>query len=76
MLKAAHIHACSLSLPRTLNLGAACATLPTCAKWDGMLFDGLEVLGATTTVTSDSKGGHGLPPLGVCEQVPLVAPIT
>ena len=32
--------------------------------------------GKATTVISDSRGGCGLPPLGVSEQAPLVAPIT
>ena len=32
--------------------------------------------GKTTTVISDSTGGHGPPPLGVHEQTPLEAPIT
>ena len=30
----------------------------------------------TTTFISDSKGGHGMPPVGICEKAPLVAPIT
>ena len=29
-----------------------------------------------TTLIADSRGGHGMPPLGVPEQAPLVAPIT
>ena len=32
--------------------------------------------GKTTTVTTDSRGGHGLLPLAVPQQAPLVAPIT
>ena len=32
--------------------------------------------GQTTTVISDSRGGHGLLPLGVHEQAPLEAPVT
>ena len=32
--------------------------------------------GQTTALTSDSRGGHGLLPLGVLEQAPLAAPIT
>ena len=32
--------------------------------------------GQTTTVITDSRGGHGPIPLGVPEQAPLVAPIT
>ena len=31
--------------------------------------------GQTTTVISDTRSGHGPPPLGVREQAPLVAPI-
>ena len=33
-------------------------------------------LGQTTTVSSDSRGGSGSPPLGACEQVRPVAPVT
>lgn len=32
--------------------------------------------GQTTVIISDSRGGHGPPPLGVCELAPLVAPVT
>ena len=32
--------------------------------------------GQTTTVITDSRGGHGPLPLGVPKQAPLVAPIT
>ena len=32
--------------------------------------------GKTTAVTSDSRGGHGWPPLSVCEQIPLAVPFT
>ena len=32
--------------------------------------------GQTTAVISDSRGGQGLQPLGVCVQAPLVAPVT
>ena len=32
--------------------------------------------GQTTTVITDSRGRHGLLPLGVPEQAPLAAPIT
>ena len=32
--------------------------------------------GQTRAVISDSRSRHGLPPLGVCEQAPLVAPVT
>ena len=35
----------------------------------------LQVVGQTTAVISDSRGGHGLPPLGIHEQAPLVAPV-
>ena len=45
------------------------------AKWDGVFLHGLQVAGQNTTIIIDSSGGHGLPPLGVCEQVALVAPI-
>ena len=30
----------------------------------------------STITISDSRGGHGLPPLGVCEQVPPEGPVT
>ena len=36
----------SLFLPRTLQLGAACAAPPAWAKWDGVLLYGLQVAGA------------------------------
>ena len=42
----------------------------------GCFWHGLQVVGATSVVISDSRGGHGLPPLGVYEQAPLAAPIT
>ena len=32
--------------------------------------------GQSTTIISDFRGGCGLPPLGVPEQAPLVAPVT
>ena len=32
--------------------------------------------GWTTAVILDTRGGHGPPPLGVCEQVPPAAPVT
>ena len=32
--------------------------------------------GQTTTVITDSRDGHGLLPIGVPEQAPLVVPIT
>ena len=32
--------------------------------------------GQSTTVISDSRGGHGPLPLGVHEQAPLAAPVT
>ena len=32
--------------------------------------------GQTSTVISDSRGGHCPPPLGVYEQAPLAAPVT
>ena len=34
------------------------------------------MLGQTTAVISDSRCGHGMPPLGIHEQAPLAAPIT
>ena len=47
------------------------------AKWDGMIL--AQYIGGgdkTLAVISDSRGGHGLPPLGICEQAPLAAPCT
>jgi len=32
--------------------------------------------GQTTAVISETRGRHGLPPPGVCEQPPTVAPVT
>ena len=37
---------------------------------------GLQVAGQTTTVISNSRGVHRLPPLRVCDQAPLAAPVT
>lgn len=42
----------------------------------GCIVQGLQVVGANHQVISDSKDGLGLPPLGVCEQAPLAAPVT
>ena len=42
----------------------------------GHLLHGLQVVGANTTVITDSRGGCGPPPLGVCEQVPPEAQVT
>ena len=50
---------------------------PTWAKQDGgascMVY---RWWGQTTTVTSDFRGVHGMPPLGVHERVPLEGPFT
>ena len=35
-----------------------------------------QALGKTTAVISDSRGGHGLPLLEVCEQAPSAASVT
>ena len=37
---------------------------------------GLQVVGQTTAVITDSRDGHGLLPIGVPEQTPPVVPIT
>ena len=41
----------------------------------GSLLHGLQAAGATTAI-SDSRGEHGPPLLGICEQAPLAAPVT
>ena len=42
----------------------------------GSLLHGLQVAEQTTSVNSDSRGWHGLSPLGVHEQASPVAPVT
>ena len=42
----------------------------------GYLLCGLQMVGKTTSVISDSRGGLGMPPLGLCEEAPAVAPVT
>ena len=68
MLQAATTNAWSLSRPRTLQLGAACVMPPVWAKQNRELL--------AWSVISDPRAGCGPPPLGVCEQVALVAPVT
>ena len=64
-----HPDAWSLSLPKTLQLGAIVAARPVWAKWDGVL-----------PARSAGGGGgkplqwRGPPPLGLPEQEPLAAP--
>ena len=41
----------------------------------GFFLHGSQVEGAKSVV-SDSRGGHGLPPLGVHEEAPLAVPTT
>ena len=36
----------------------------------------LQWQGRTTAIISDTRGGHGPPTLGVCEQAPPAAPVT
>ena len=42
----------------------------------GCFLHGLQVVGQTTAVISDSKGGHGPLPLGIPEQESCVVPTT
>ena len=42
----------------------------------GCILHDLQVAGETAAVISDYRGGHGLLPLGLHEQAPLVAPVT
>ena len=42
----------------------------------GCFLCGLQVVGRTTAVISNSRGRNGPPPLGVPEQEPLAAPTT
>ena len=42
----------------------------------GCFMHGLQVVGQTTAVITDSRDGHGLLPLRVPEQAPPVVPIT
>ena len=53
---------CSTSCMGQVEWGASCMVY----SWWGQ----------TTGVISDSRGGSGLPPLGICEQAPLATPIT
>ena len=70
-------HACSLSLPRILQLGENCAAPPMWVKWDGVLFVWSTCCrGQTTAVITNSRGGQGPLLLGVPEEAPLPSPIT
>ena len=46
------------------------------AKEDGCFLCGLQVVGETTAVITDSRGGHALLSLGIPKQAPLEAPVT
>ena len=55
-----HPDALSLSLPKTLQLGAASAAPPAWAKQDSVLLEWLRRWqGQITAVISDSRGGNG-----------------
>ena len=64
MLWAAPKHALSVSLPRTLQLGAVSAVT---SSWSKCFLHGLQWLAKTTAIISDSNGVHGPPPLEVGE---------
>ena len=62
--------------PGHLQLGAACAAPLALVKWDGVQHAWSAGGEDKPPVIFDSRGGHGLPSLGVCEQAPLAAPTT
>ena len=69
--------ACSLSLPKTLQLGEAGAAPPAWFKWDKVLLvRSAHGGGQITPVISDSRGEHGPLPLGIPEQKSLAAQTT
>ena len=53
-------------------LGQKSLSCPALRQWGTSSMD-YGRWGQTATAIIDSKGGHGPPPLGVCEQVPPVA---
>ena len=66
----------SLSLPKTLQLGAAGAAPPVWAKWNRVLLVVCKQQEQTAAVIPDSRGGCGMLLLEVSEQKSLAAPFT
>ena len=58
---------------RPLCVGYRCWHVLCRLSMTGHLLHGLQAAEANSVI-SDSRVGHGLPPLGICEQVPSMAP--